>query len=176
MAQNIQKGAQIRRHLGPGHPNSGHSGSLVPSECSIRVGASHRRAGGGGVLPRLAGLVITWWRDPDFSHGFLVPIFAGYLVWAQEKNPSQQRYLRPPGAGLLVVALAARGPAPRGFRRQSFPVTGFPGGPVGRTGAFFGWVAASQGTSLRVAGPAPGHPIPAIIFNQINPSAADCGF
>ena len=28
-------------------------------------------------------LVIDWWQIPDNSHGFLVPIFAGYLLWSQ---------------------------------------------------------------------------------------------
>lgn len=26
-------------------------------------------------------LVLQWWEDPDFSHGFLVPLFAGFLLW-----------------------------------------------------------------------------------------------
>ncbi|HTS06932.1 MAG TPA: exosortase A [Candidatus Eisenbacteria bacterium] len=29
----------------------------------------------------LAHLALQWWRDPNFSHGFLVPIFAAYIVW-----------------------------------------------------------------------------------------------
>ena len=31
-----------------------------------------------GVLARLAH---QWWTDPNFSHGFFVPIFALYVVW-----------------------------------------------------------------------------------------------
>ena len=30
----------------------------------------------------LAKLVTDWWEIPDFSHGFLVPIFSAYLIWA----------------------------------------------------------------------------------------------
>src|ERR1039458_9043669 len=34
----------------------------------------------------LAKLVTDWWQIPDFSHGFLVPIFAAYLVWDKRKT------------------------------------------------------------------------------------------
>src|SRR6185312_13426201 len=33
----------------------------------------------------LAKLVSDWWNLPDFSHGFLVPVFAAYLVWTKRK-------------------------------------------------------------------------------------------
>jgi exosortase len=32
-------------------------------------------------LPVLRDLVRQWWDDPNYSHGFLVPFFSGYLVW-----------------------------------------------------------------------------------------------
>lgn len=28
-------------------------------------------------------LVRQWWQDPNYSHGFLVPFFSGWLVWQQ---------------------------------------------------------------------------------------------
>src|SRR5437588_1784534 len=28
-------------------------------------------------------LVYDWWMIPDFSHGFLVPLFSGYLLWSK---------------------------------------------------------------------------------------------
>ena len=52
----------------------------------------------------LAKLVMTWWLDPDFSHGFLVPIFAAYLLWAKRKTLLNTR-LAPTWNGVGVVAL-----------------------------------------------------------------------
>ena len=31
----------------------------------------------------LGDLVAQWWDDPNYSHGFLVPFFSGYLIWRQ---------------------------------------------------------------------------------------------
>jgi exosortase len=31
-------------------------------------------------------LVSDWYTLPDFSHGFLIPVFAGYLLWDQRKT------------------------------------------------------------------------------------------
>ena len=31
--------------------------------------------------PILVKLVADWWDDPNYSHGFLVPVFSAYLVW-----------------------------------------------------------------------------------------------
>ena len=52
----------------------------------------------------LAKLVTDWWQIPDFSHGFLVPIFAAYLVWAKRKTLLETK-IAPTWSGLAVVAL-----------------------------------------------------------------------
>ena len=31
--------------------------------------------------PILGRLVQQWWTDPNFSHGFFVPAFVGFVVW-----------------------------------------------------------------------------------------------
>jgi exosortase len=31
--------------------------------------------------PIIARLVRQWWSDPDFSHGFFVPLFSGFVLW-----------------------------------------------------------------------------------------------
>jgi exosortase len=52
----------------------------------------------------LAKLVTDWWEIPDFSHGFLVPIFAGYMVWAKRKT-LQETKIAPNWNGAFIVAL-----------------------------------------------------------------------
>jgi exosortase len=31
----------------------------------------------------LAGMAQQWWSDPNYGHGFLVPVFAAYLLWRE---------------------------------------------------------------------------------------------
>ena len=31
-------------------------------------------------LKVVPGMVLDWWKDPNFSHGFLVPVFSAYLI------------------------------------------------------------------------------------------------
>lgn len=52
----------------------------------------------------LAKLVLDWWQIPDFSHGFLVPVFALYLVWTK-RDVLRRTKLAPSWAGVVVVAL-----------------------------------------------------------------------
>jgi exosortase len=52
----------------------------------------------------LAKLVLDWWEIPDFSHGFLVPIFAAYLVWAK-KDALLKTRITPTWSGIAVVAM-----------------------------------------------------------------------
>ena len=51
----------------------------------------------------LAKLVTDWWRIPDFSHGFLVPIFSAYLVWTKRNVLRETRH-SPSWGGVVVVA------------------------------------------------------------------------
>jgi exosortase len=48
-------------------------------------------------------LVHDWWRFPDFSHGFLVPLFAAYLVWAKRETLLETK-VAPTWKGIVVVA------------------------------------------------------------------------
>jgi len=52
----------------------------------------------------LAKLVTDWWQIPDFSHGFLVPVFAAYLVWVKRKTLLNTK-VAPAWSGVAVVAL-----------------------------------------------------------------------
>jgi exosortase len=52
-------------------------------------------------------LVADWWDDPNYSHGFLVPLFSGWLVWRRRRELAA---LRPGGTALgLAVLLGGLG-------------------------------------------------------------------
>ncbi len=53
-----------------------------------------------GILMKL---VIEWWQIPDFSYGFLVPIFSAYLVWTKRKA-LRETAVSPSWSGVAVVA------------------------------------------------------------------------
>jgi len=52
----------------------------------------------------LGKLVTDWWQLPDFSHGFLVPIFAAYLVW-DKRTVVRDTRIAPSWNGIAVMAL-----------------------------------------------------------------------
>jgi exosortase len=52
----------------------------------------------------LGKLVTDWWQIPDFSHGFLVPIFAGYLVW-EKRRALLDTKIAPAWSGIGLMAL-----------------------------------------------------------------------
>jgi exosortase len=47
-------------------------------------------------------MVVNWWDDPNYSHGFLVPVFSSYLIWLKRE---ELRSLRPQPnwVGFLVL-------------------------------------------------------------------------
>jgi exosortase len=53
----------------------------------------------------LTHLVGQWWHDPNFSHGFFVPPFSGYVVW-QERERIARINPRPSWTGLSAIACA----------------------------------------------------------------------
>lgn len=53
----------------------------------------------------LAKLMGAWLQIPDYSHGFLVPIFAGYLVWTKRRTLMTAK-TAPTWSGIVVIALA----------------------------------------------------------------------
>ena len=34
----------------------------------------------------IANLVVEWWTDPNYSHGFIIPIFCAWIVWKKRKE------------------------------------------------------------------------------------------
>src|SRR5579864_2688205 len=51
----------------------------------------------------MARLVANWWNDPDFSHGFIIPLFSLFVVWQQRKKLAKLP-LAPNWFGLVVIA------------------------------------------------------------------------
>lgn len=54
----------------------------------------------------LGSLVCNWYTDENASHGFFVPLIAGYLVWKQ-KSELAATPVSPANSGLFVALLAA---------------------------------------------------------------------
>jgi len=55
--------------------------------------------------PVVRKLIHDWWALPDFSHGFFVPVFAGYIVW-QLRGRLAAIKQQPSWTGLPVLLLA----------------------------------------------------------------------
>jgi len=54
--------------------------------------------------PTLTHLVLQWWRDPNFSHGFFVPLFSAFVLW-QERSQLAVLSPQPSWWGLLFLGL-----------------------------------------------------------------------
>jgi exosortase len=54
----------------------------------------------------IPGLVAQWWNEPEYSHGFLVPIVSGYLAWSK-RDVLRATVVGPGywGLGLMAFAL-----------------------------------------------------------------------
>ncbi len=48
------------------------------------------------------GLALQWWNDPDYSHGFFVPLFSCFALWRERKRWMAVE-IRPSNFGLLVM-------------------------------------------------------------------------
>jgi exosortase len=117
-------------------------------------------------IPTLIHLVGQWWQDPNFSHGFFVPLFAAFVVW-QERTKLAGLTLRPSwwglpflGFGLCVLIVGQMG-AELFLSRLSLLIV-----LAGLIVLFCGWsffraVLFPWAFLLLMI------PIPAIVFNQI---------
>jgi exosortase len=54
--------------------------------------------------PTLTHLVGQWWHDPNFSHGFFVPLFSAFVIW-QERKRLAELPLHPSWSGLAIMIL-----------------------------------------------------------------------
>jgi exosortase len=55
--------------------------------------------------PILLGLAQNWWADPDYGHGFLVPLFSGYVLW-REREKWLAAAVVPSNFGFVVMIAA----------------------------------------------------------------------
>ncbi len=46
-----------------------------------------------------------WWRDPNYTHGFFVPVFSLFLVW-EARGRLQALQMKPAWSGLVMLILA----------------------------------------------------------------------
>lgn len=53
----------------------------------------------------IAEMVVDWWRDDNYSHGFLVPLIAGYFI-RERWNALKTAKVSPANIGLVVIACA----------------------------------------------------------------------
>lgn len=114
----------------------------------------------------LAHLVLQWWHDPNFSHGFFVPLFSAFVIW-QEWPQLQRIPLRPSwsgvwflGSGLCLLMLGQLG-AEIFLSRFSLLLV-----LAGLTILFCGWIFL-RAVLFPLAFLVMMIPIPAIVFNQI---------
>jgi exosortase len=55
-------------------------------------------------FPILSRLAVQWYNDPNYSHGFLVPVFSLWVLWRDRARLSKA-VLQPSGSGLFILVL-----------------------------------------------------------------------
>ena len=114
----------------------------------------------------LGRLIGQWWHDPNFSHGFFVPLFSGFVLW-QERDRLARLPIRPSWSGLPLLILAVlflvigQLGAELFLARSSFILL-----LAGLTVLFLGW-SVFRATLFPWAFLFLMIPIPTILFNQI---------
>jgi exosortase len=53
----------------------------------------------------LSSLARQWWNDPNYGHGFLVPLFAGYVLWSK-RDQWHTLPFRPNNFGFAIMLFA----------------------------------------------------------------------
>jgi exosortase len=48
-------------------------------------------------------LVVQWWTDADYGHGFCVPLFSGYILWHTRERWTKVE-VKPSNFGFMVIA------------------------------------------------------------------------
>ena len=55
--------------------------------------------------PLAIGLASLWWHDPNYTHGFFVPVFSLFLLWERRAKLAALRS-QPAWSGLVILLFA----------------------------------------------------------------------
>lgn len=55
--------------------------------------------------PVIPSLIADWSHDPNYSHGFLIPVLSGYFLWEKRAELARSR-VSPSNMGLLVIIVS----------------------------------------------------------------------
>src|ERR1700693_6663178 len=50
-------------------------------------------------------LAQQWWQDPNYTHGFFVPVFSLFLLWERRAKLARLR-INPAWSGLVILVFA----------------------------------------------------------------------
>jgi exosortase len=53
----------------------------------------------------IGSMALQWWSDPNYGHGFLVPVFAAYILW-RERSRRRKVPIQSSNWGLLIMLFA----------------------------------------------------------------------
>lgn len=116
--------------------------------------------------PVLGHLVRQWYADPNYSHGFFVPVFCGYLIW-RKRHEIAALDLRPSSTGVLLVlgsvGLLFLGSLGSELFLQRISVVGVTAGLVVY---FTGWMRL-RSMAFAILFSLFMIPLPAVIYNQL---------
>src|SRR5438309_726635 len=116
--------------------------------------------------PVLIRMIVQWWQDPDYSHGFVVPLFVGYVLY-QRRHQLRQVALEPSNLGLPVmvgaIGLLLAGSLGAELFVARFSFLFLLGGML----LFFAGWKMLRAVAFPLAFLALMIPLPAIIYNQV---------
>jgi exosortase len=111
-------------------------------------------------------MIVQWWQDPDYSHGFVVPLFVGYVLY-QRRHQLRQVPLEPSNLGLPVmlgaIGLLLAGSLGAELFVARFSLLFLIGGML----LFFAGWKMLRAVAFPLAFLALMIPLPAIIYNQV---------
>jgi exosortase len=98
MIESVPVSQVLQPELSPMRPRAANRGSTIFWQTAAIAGLLLWMYG-----LTLAHLAAQWWKDPNFSHGFFVPLFSAFVLW-QERSRLTAMSLRPSWWGLLFLA------------------------------------------------------------------------